>query len=87
MPAAIASEATAASGAGWLPVDGKVVAAKDPAGRPIYWYTVVPIEGAEEASDLYAVQHGFVSMTPLRLDLTDHQQLGRAKSLEQIRFA
>ncbi|MGQ0653368.1 MAG: 5'/3'-nucleotidase SurE [Betaproteobacteria bacterium] len=67
--------------------DGKVVAAKDPAGRPIYWYTVVPIEGAEEASDLYAVQHGLVSMTPLRLDLTDHEQLQRAKSLEQIRFA
>src|SRR6185436_19296121 len=55
--------------------DGKVVAAKDPAGRPIYWYTVVPIEGAEEASDLRAVQQGMVSMTPLRLDLTDHEQL------------
>ena len=67
--------------------DGKVVAAKDPAGRPIYWYTVVPIEGAEDASDLRAVQQGFVSMTPLRLDLTDHEQLARAKSLEQIRFA
>ena len=67
--------------------DGKLVAAQDPAGRQIYWYTVVPIEGADEGTDLWAVQHGLVSMTPLHLDLTDHEQLKHAKSLEQIRFA
>jgi len=55
--------------------DGKVVAAEDPSGRPIYWFTVVPLERYGENTDLWAVEQGYVSMTPLRLDLTDHAEL------------
>src|ERR1043165_7956303 len=55
--------------------DGKVVPAKDPMGRTHYWYTVVPVEGTEENSDRRALEDGYVSMTPLRLDLTDYEQL------------
>src|SRR5262249_26169913 len=55
--------------------DGKVVPAEDPLGRPVYWFTVVPLERYGEDTDLWAVEHGFVSMTPLRLDLTDHAEL------------
>ena len=62
--------------------DGKVVPAKDPMGRTIYWYTVVPVESTEEASDRWAVEQGYVSMTPLRLDLTDSEELARVQKLE-----
>lgn len=55
--------------------DGKVVPAKDPMGRTHYWFTVYPIEETEEGTDRWAVDHGYISMTPLRLDLTDHAAL------------
>jgi 5'-nucleotidase len=69
--------------------DGKVVPARDPMGRSIYWYTVVPLEGAEEGTDLWAIENGFVSITPLRLDLTNHEELARASTAysgEEILF-
>jgi 5'-nucleotidase len=55
--------------------DGKVMPSKDPMGRTHYWFTVFPIDETEEGTDRWAVDHGFVSMTPLRLDLTDHEVL------------
>jgi 5'-nucleotidase len=62
--------------------DGKVVPGKDPMGRTHYWFTVVPVESTEEGSDRWAIEEGFVSMTPLRLDLTDHRELARVRKLE-----
>ncbi|HEY1289077.1 MAG TPA: 5'/3'-nucleotidase SurE [Burkholderiales bacterium] len=70
--------------------DGRVVPAKDPMGRQIYWYTVVPVESTEESSDRWAFDHGYVSITPLRLDLTDHEALERVRQLEawkKLKFA
>jgi 5'/3'-nucleotidase len=61
--------------------DGKVVPGKDPMGRPIYWFTITPLEGAEEGTDRWAVEHNWVSITPLRLDLTDEKDLARALAL------
>ena len=61
--------------------DGKVVASKDPMGRPIYWFTIRPLQGAEEGTDRWAVEHNWVSITPLRLDLTDEKDLARALAL------
>ena len=58
--------------------DGKVVPDKDPAGRAIFWFTVTPLEGAAEGTDRWAIEHGWVSITPLRLDLTDEVDLARA---------
>jgi len=55
--------------------DGKIVAAKDPMGRQHFWYTVVPLTETEEGTDLWAVEHGYVSITPLRLDLTNEKDL------------
>jgi 5'-nucleotidase len=55
--------------------DGKVIPAKDPMGRTHYWFTVFPLEETEEGTDRWAMDHGYVSMTPLRLDLTDHEAL------------
>jgi 5'-nucleotidase len=57
--------------------DGKVVPDEDPMGRRHFWFTVVPIEQLREGTDLWAVNHGYVSLTPLRLDLTDHEALER----------
>ncbi len=59
--------------------DGKVVPGRDPMGREHFWFTVVPIEAIEEGTDRWAVEHGFVSVTPLRLDLTDHAALPAAQ--------
>jgi 5'-nucleotidase len=61
--------------------DGKVVPSKDPMGRPIFWFTVIPLQGAEEGTDRWAIEHNWVSITPLRLDLTDEKELGRALAL------
>jgi len=58
--------------------DGKVVPSQDPMGRTHYWFTVVPIEATEEGTDRWAIEQGYVSMTPLRLDLTDEQDLAQA---------
>jgi 5'-nucleotidase len=70
--------------------DGKVVPGKDPMGRTHYWFTVVPVEATEEGTDRWALEQGYVSMTPLRLDLTDHEALGRMRKLEawkRLKFA
>jgi 5'-nucleotidase len=61
--------------------DGKVVPSKDPMGRPIYWFTITPLQGAEEGTDRWAIEHNWVSITPLRLDLTDEKDLARALAL------
>jgi len=58
--------------------DGKVVAGRDPMDRPHFWFTVVPITETEENTDRWAVARGFTSITPLRLDLTDRDELERA---------
>ncbi len=55
--------------------DGKVMPGTDPMGRKHYWFTVVPLEPAEEGTDRWAVEQGYVSVTPLRLDLTNEQEL------------
>ena len=54
--------------------DGTIVPTKDPVGRPLYWFSVIPITGAEEGTDRWAAEQGWVSLTPLRLDLTDEAQ-------------
>src|SRR5919108_317553 len=59
--------------------DGKVVPGEDPMGRKHFWFTVIPVEQMEEGTDRWAVEHGYVSMTPLRLDLTNEQELRAAQ--------
>ncbi len=59
--------------------DGRVVPMKDPMGRELYWFTVVPIQGSEAGTDRWAVERNWVSLTPLRLDLTDEAALAAAR--------
>jgi 5'-nucleotidase len=63
--------------------DGTIVPGMDPLGRKHYWFTVTPLEPAEEDTDRWAVENGFVSITPLRLDLTNEEEL--KKMQEQIK--
>lgn len=65
--------------------DGKVVPGQDPMGRTHYWFTVTPVEATEEGTDRWALEEGYVSMTPLRLDLTDHASLERVRKQESWR--
>lgn len=55
--------------------DGNIIPGIDPMGRKHYWFTVRPLEPAEEGTDRWAVDNGYVSVTPLRLDLTNEQEL------------
>jgi 5'-nucleotidase len=57
--------------------DGKIVPGIDPMGRKHYWFTVTPLEPADEGTDRKAVEDGYVSITPLRLDLTNEEQLDK----------
>lgn len=59
--------------------DNQIVPALDPMGRKSYWFTVIPLEPAEEGSDRWAIENDFVSITPLRLDLTNEAELVKAQ--------
>ena len=54
----------------------RIVRATDPRGRPVYWVGG-PGKGqdAGPGTDFHAVEHGFVSITPLQIDLTRHSAL------------
>lgn len=60
--------------------DGRVVPAQDPMGRQHFWYTVVPVDAAERGTDRWAMSQGYVSITPLRLDLTDGALLAQERA-------
>ena len=60
--------------------DGHIVPTTDPMGRPLYWFSSIPIEGADTGTDRWAVEQHWVSLTPLRLDLTDEQMLATLRA-------
>ena len=48
----------------------------DPRGKPYFWIGEEYFNAnAVEGTDYYAVKSGYVSVTPLRADMTDHQAL------------
>ena len=53
---------------------------KDPRGENIYWVGPPGEEqDAGEGTDFYAIKQGFVSITPIHIDLTRHQALTTTK--------
>jgi 5'-nucleotidase len=60
--------------------EGYVAEGVDPMGRTHYWFAEEPTEQVEEGTDRWAIENGYVSMTPLRLDLTDEVLLARARA-------
>ena len=62
-----------------------VIERLDPRGRKYYWIGGEPPHWHEaEGTDFDAVQKGFISITPLHLDLTHHESIPRLKRLEEI---
>ncbi|MBL7736552.1 MAG: 5'/3'-nucleotidase SurE [Chitinophagaceae bacterium] len=64
--------------------DGAIIPGVDPMGRKHYWFTVKPLEPADEGTDRWAVENGYVSITPLLLDLTHHDQLIRMQEQKPL---
>jgi 5'-nucleotidase len=58
-----------------------VIAEQDPRGRPIYW--VGPAGAQQDAgpgTDFHAISEGYVSVTPLQIDLTRHAAIPAVQS-------
>ena len=48
----------------------------DPRGRAYYWIGgEQPVWQAQEGTDFQAIEQGYISITPLSLDLTDHRSI------------
>jgi len=48
----------------------------DPRGRPMFWVGPAgPEQDAGEGTDFHAVRSGYVSVTPLKVDLTRHESI------------
>lgn len=61
-----------------------VIERLDPRGRKYYWIGGdPPTWHPGEGTDFEAIQEGYVSITPLHLDLTHHQSIPRLKYLEE----
>jgi 5'-nucleotidase len=53
--------------------DDELIERLDPYGRPYYWLGGgLPLDALDEGTDVGAIAHGFVSVTPIMLDLTHH---------------
>jgi len=56
---------------------GSLVEGVDPRGRPYFWFGLEDVEHTlDHGTDLEAVGDGYISVTPLHLDLTHHASLG-----------
>ena len=73
------AEGHAVDDAGGRPLRRHVVPTQDPMGRELFWFTVAPIERPAEGTDLWAFQNGYVTLTPLGLDLTSRDELAWAQ--------
>jgi 5'-nucleotidase len=52
-----------------------VIKSSSPRGDAVYWIGAAgPAQDAGEGTDFYAIAHGFVSVTPLQIDLTRYDQ-------------
>lgn len=64
-----------------VPMDDSYHKQVDPRGRPLYWLDGrLPDREACPDSDLEAIKDGFVSVTPLRFDMTHYELLPSVKT-------
>ena len=60
---------------------GSVVEGRDPRGYRYFWFGLEAIEHTPgHATDLEAIDDGFIAVTPLQLDLTDHDGLQKLEA-------
>jgi 5'/3'-nucleotidase len=55
--------------------DGEIVPANDPYNRPIFWLAVTKLKKHATETDLWAFEQGYITVTPLRVDMTDRSLL------------
>ncbi len=61
----------------------ELVVRHDPKGTPYYWIGgEFPTATMDEDSDYHAIENGYVSITPIQLDLTDHKVIPALKEWE-----
>lgn len=58
----------------------KVTSLKDPKGRSYYWISGHPDDVMDEGSDVRAVSEGYVSITPIHMDMTHYPSIERLRS-------
>ncbi|MCL4395108.1 MAG: 5'/3'-nucleotidase SurE [Chloroflexi bacterium] len=60
----------------------ELVERQDPAGRSYYWIGGEPPSGEtdEEGTDVWAVAHQWVSITPVHMDMTSHTMIDHLKT-------
>jgi len=59
----------------------ELVIRKDPRGREYYWIGGEPPAGElDEGTDIWALAHGYASVTPLHLDMTDYDFIDTLRS-------
>ena len=66
----------------------RIVRSEDPQGRPVYWVGPAGVgHDAGPGTDFHAVANGYVSVTPLQIDLTRHTMLEDVRDWLQGRQA
>lgn len=60
-----------------------IVKTQDPRGRTIFWVGA-PGEQADagKGTDFYAIEHGYISISPLKMDLTDYDGLAKLQLMK-----
>jgi 5'-nucleotidase len=53
---------------------------KDPSGNDAYWISGKHVDTAEEGTDVTAVNDGYISVTPLHLDMTQYDMMVEMRS-------
>jgi 5'-nucleotidase len=70
---------------GTRPVYGGVVQSTDPRGKPYFWIGAAEYRRAEDhkdiEADLWAVYNGYVSITPMSLNMTDMKSISNLERL------
>jgi len=71
---------------GGLVYKNYLVQGKDPRGRNYYWITGEPrtqVPREEEGTDIWAITNGYISITPIHLDMTYQPLVNGLKSWEE----
>ena len=60
-------------------IDNKYTCEVNPFGNTFYWLKMdamgFPLSALEQKADIYHIKHGYITVTPLKLDLTDEQSI------------
>jgi len=63
-----------------------LVRGEDPRGRNYYWITGEPVDESasqNEGTDIWAIANGYISITPIHLDMTEYSLLEELRSWEE----